>query len=148
MAENITPTITASNSGNQLYCSLTPIKVVTSFDIVDPDDTTVDAFYFQISEGYKISEDKLMLSGSHPNITSSWNASEGKLTLKSSTSAEANYIDIIAAVKDVIFESSSPTISGDKKFSFTIGDANYLPKTGHFYEYVPDLGISWTNAKA
>jgi len=124
------------------------MKVVTSFDIVDPDDSTVIAFYIQISEGYKNGEDKLTLPiGTNPNITTTWSASEGKLTLKSSASGPATYIDIIAAVKDVVFESSSSTVSGEKKFSFTIGDANYLPKTGHFYEYVPNLGITWTNAK-
>src|SRR5680860_236771 len=146
-AENIAPTITAT--GDQIYCPLMPMKVVTSFNITDPDDTTVDAFYIQISEGYINGEDKLTLpSGTNLNITASWSASEGKLTLQSSGSGPATYIDIIAAVKNVVFESNSPTVSGEKKFSFTIGDANYLPKTGHFYEYVPDLGITWTIAKA
>lgn len=145
-AENIAPTISAT--GDQIYCPLTQIKVVTSFDITDPDDTTVIAFFIQISEGYKNGEDKLTLSGSHPNITTTWSASEGKLTLKSASLTEATYVEIIAAVKDVVFESSSPTISGKKSFSFTIGDANYLPKTGHFYEYVSALGITWQNAKA
>jgi gliding motility-associated-like protein len=145
-AQNIAPEITAT--GNQIYCPLNQMKVVTSFDIVDPDDSTVIAFYIQISEGYKNGEDKLTLPiGTNPNITTTWSASEGKLTLKSSASGPATYIDIIAAVKDVVFESSSSTVSGEKKFSFTIGDANYLPKTGHFYEYVPNLGITWTNAK-
>ena len=143
---DVAPTITAT--GNQIYCPLTPMKVVTSFNITDPDDTTVSAFYIQISEGYKIGEDKLMLPfGTNPNITTSWSASEGKLTLKSSSATPATYIDIITAVKDVVFESSSLTVSGIKKISFTIGDANYLPKTGHFYEYVPSLGITWQNAK-
>ncbi|MHB1145980.1 MAG: T9SS type B sorting domain-containing protein [Lutibacter sp.] len=143
---DVAPTITAS--GDQIYCPLTQMKVVTSFNITDPDDTTVVAFYIQISEGYKSSEDKLKLPvGSNPNITTSWSASEGKLTLKSASSTEATYADIIAAVKDVVFESSSPSVSGGKKISFTIGDANYLPKTGHFYEYVPFIGITWQNAK-
>ncbi|MDO9276893.1 MAG: T9SS type B sorting domain-containing protein [Lutibacter sp.] len=145
-AQNIAPTITAT--GNQTYCPLTQMKVVTSFDITDPDDTTVIAFYIQISEGYKNGEDKLTLpAGTNPNIASSWSPSEGKLTLKSAGLAEATYIDIVAAVKKVVFESSSPNVSGEKKFSFTIGDANYLPSTGHFYQYIPDLGITWTSAK-
>lgn len=144
---DVAPTITAS--GDQFYCPLTQMKVVTSFNITDPDDSTVIAFYIQISEGYKSSEDKLTLpSGIHPNITTSWSASEGKLTLNSSGSGPATYADIIAAVKDVVFESSSPTVSGEKKFSFTIGDANYLPSTGHFYEYISALGITWQNAKS
>lgn len=114
------------------------MKIVTSFDITDPDDTTVIAFYIQISEEYKNGEDKLTIPvGTNPNITTTWSASEGKLTLKSSSSADATYIDIIAAVKDVVFESNSPTLSGEKSFSFTIGNANYLPSTGHFYKYVP-----------
>ena len=54
----VAPTITAS--GDQIYCPLSQMKVVTSFNITDPDDTTVDAFYFQISEGYKISENKIL----------------------------------------------------------------------------------------
>lgn len=142
---DVAPTITAT--GNQIYCPLSQMKVVTSFNIADPDDVTVIAFFIQISEGYKNGEDKLMLLGSHPNITATWSASEGKLTLKSSSAAAATYVDIIAAVNDVVFESSSPTVSGEKKFSFTIGDANYLPSTGHFYEYVEATGITWTIAK-
>ncbi len=145
-SENIAPTITAT--GDQIYCPLSQMKVVTSFDITDPDDATVDAFYIQISEGYKNGEDKLTLPlGLHPNITTSWSASEGKLTLKNSGSGSATYVDIISAVKDVIFESSSLLVSGEKSFSFTIGDANYLPSTGHFYEYVAAIGITWKSAK-
>jgi gliding motility-associated-like protein len=142
---DVAPTITAT--GNQIYCPLIPMKVVTSFDIVDPDDTTVVAFYIQISEGYK-NGDRLMLPvGTNPAITTTWSATEGKLTLKSVSATPATYIDIIAAVKNVVFESSSPNVSGIKSFSFTIGDANYLPKTGHFYEYVAAPGILWTDAK-
>jgi gliding motility-associated-like protein len=143
---DIAPTIIAT--GDQIYCPLTQVKVVTSFNITDPDDTSVIAFYIQISEGYKNGEDKLTLPvGSNPNITASWSASEGKLTLENSSATPATYTDIIAAVKNVVFESSSPTVSGEKKFSFTIGDANYLPSTGHFYEYVEAIGITWTSAK-
>lgn len=143
---DVAPTISAS--GNQIYCPLTQMKVVTSFNIVDPDDLTVAAFYIQISEGYKNGEDKLTLPvGSNPNITTTWSASEGKLTLKNSSATPATYTDIIAAVKDVVFESNSLNVSGIKSFSFTIGDANYLPKTGHFYEYVSSVGITWTSAK-
>ncbi|MDD3721717.1 MAG: T9SS type B sorting domain-containing protein [Lutibacter sp.] len=144
-AQNIAPTITAT--GDQIYCPLSQMKIVTSFDITDPDDTTVIAFYIQISEGYVNDSDKLILLGTHPNITTSWSATEGKLTLKSSGSGSVTYVDIIAAVKEVVFESSSSLISGEKSFSFTMGDANYLPSTGHFYEYVKDIGITWTDAK-
>ena len=37
--------------------------------------------------------------------------------------------------------------SNEKTFSFTIGDANYLPQTDHYYEFVSDIGITWTQAR-
>ena len=35
----------------------------------------------------------------------------------------------------------------DKKISISVGDANYLPSTDHYYEYVPSPGITWSAAK-
>ena len=141
---NIPPTITAT--GIQAYCPLSEINIVTDFDIVDPDDTEIEALFIQISTGYEFGFDLLTLNGSHPNIVTNWNQTEGKLTLKGIGSLEVSYIDLIAAVKDVVFRSTSNN-PVDKFFSFTIGDANYLPKTGHYYEYVQAIGITWTNAK-
>ena len=144
---NTPPNLTAT--GDQYYCPQSQLKVVTNFNIIDPDDTEIEAVYMQISTGYVNGEDSLDLSlpGSHPNISTSWIVSEGKLTLKSSTAGNALYTDLIAAVKDVVFESTSANPTIDKTFSITIGDANYLPSTGHFYEYIPSSEITWTNAK-
>ncbi|MFD0835562.1 T9SS type B sorting domain-containing protein [Mariniflexile aquimaris] len=134
-------------TGNQAYCAKSQIKIVTDFDIVDPDDTSILALYVQISAGYVLGEDTLSLIGNHPNIAPPiWNSLEGKLTLEGVASAPVSYIDIIAAVKDIVFQSTSNNPS-DKSFSITIGDANFLPSTGHYYEYVPAVGITWTNAK-
>ena len=47
---NIAPVLTAT--GNQIYCPATYMKIVTDFNIVDPDDTGIDAVYIQISSGY------------------------------------------------------------------------------------------------
>lgn len=143
---NIPPEISAS--GDQTYCPLSQINVTTSFNINDPDDTEIEALFIQISTGYVNGEDQLLLTGNHPNVLSSWNASEGKLSLFGIGGANVSYTDLIAAVNDVVFQSNSPNVSGEKYFSFTIGDANYLPSTGHYYEYVPSQGISWTAARA
>ena len=143
-SQNIAPNITAT--GDQLYCPLSQIRVVTDFDIIDPDNTEIEALYVQISTGYVLGSDSLFLTGSHPNVVALWNITEGKLTLKGNGTPQAAYVDLIDAVKDVLFQSTS-TNPINKYFSFTIGDANYLPKTGHYYEYVPALGITWTNAK-
>lgn len=139
------PILTAT--GDQYYCLKSQMNIATDFNIVDPDDTEIKAIYVQISTGYVRNEDTLILTGTHTSLSTSWSSSEGKLTIKSSLGGNALYTDLIAAVKDVIFESSSISPSNDKSFSITISDANYLPSTGHFYEYVANLGITWTAAK-
>jgi len=144
---NIPPKIIAK--GNQSYCPLSQINIVTSFNIFDPDNTDVTAFFIQISTGYDRNNDKLELINktSHLNIATSWSTADGKLTIKSSGTGNAKYADVIAAVKDVVFVNSSLSVSGNRTFSFTIGNANFLPLTGHFYEFVSDVGITWTDAK-
>ncbi|TXG39356.1 T9SS type B sorting domain-containing protein [Seonamhaeicola maritimus] len=142
---NVPPNIQAT--GDQNYCPLSQINVVSTFDIIDPDDTEIEALYIQISTGYVNGEDSLVLTGIHPNVVSSWDNLEGKLSLSGVGGVNVSYTDLITAVYDVVYQSSSASVSGDKFFSFTVGDANYLPSTGHYYEYVPDVGITWTAAK-
>ena len=145
--QNTPPTVTAV--GNQIYCPQSQQPIVTSFDITDPDpgDTTVDAFYIQISTGYVFGEDELLLTGSHPTINASWNSNEAKLTLTNSGGGPALITDIISAVYDVVFSSTSVNVSA-KTFSLTVGSANYLSSNGHYYEFVPANLITWTAAKA
>jgi gliding motility-associated-like protein len=146
------PSITAT--GNLSYCPLSQTKIVSTVTIShDPSELTTDAVYIQIASGYVIGEDQLLLSNatSHPTITSSWNAVEGKLTLSSpTTGVQVNYSEFEAAIKDVVFYISNPNPSGTRNFSISLGNgkANYLPSNGHYYEYVPSLGITWTDAKA
>ncbi|MEY4085093.1 MAG: hypothetical protein RL074_880, partial [Bacteroidota bacterium] len=146
------PSITAT--GNFSYCPLSQTKIVSTVTIShDPSELTTDAVYIQIASGYVIGEDQLLLSNvtSHPTIATSWNAFEGKLTLSSPTvGVQVNYSEFEAAIKDVVFYSSNPNPSGTRNFSISLGNglANYLPSNGHYYEYVPNLGITWTNAKA
>lgn len=143
-AQNIAPILTAT--GNQAYCPKSQIKIVTDFNIVDPDDTTIEALFVQISVGYVSGQDELSLSGVHPNVVTSWSVLEGKLTLRGLGLNPINLLEAIAAIKDVVFQSTSNN-PVNKFFSITIGDANYLEKTGHYYQYVPALGISWSQAK-
>ena len=142
--QNVAPILSAT--GNQLYCPLTPIKIVTDMTIVDPDDLGIDAIYIQISSGYVNGQDVLTLTGFHPTIASNWNAGLGKLTL-SGIISQPTYTDLVAAIKDVEFYNSSSNPSGTRNFSITVGQANYLPSNGHYYLYFPNLGITWTSAK-
>jgi gliding motility-associated-like protein len=141
---NVPPILSAT--GNQIYCPQTQTKIVIDFNIIDPDDSGIDAIYIQISSGYINPQDILILSGNHPNIASTWNQASGKLTLTGVTN-QPTYTEIIAAVKDIVFQNNSANPSGTRTFSITVGQANYLPSTGHYYEYVPNIGITWLNAK-
>ncbi|HUH29743.1 MAG TPA: T9SS type B sorting domain-containing protein [Gelidibacter sp.] len=126
---------------------MTQIPVATQFNITDPDDPGISELFIQISTGYDINHDQLLLTGAHPKITSSWNNTEGKLTLSGIGNALIPYPDLINAVLEVVFESDLASISGDRYFSFTIGNANYLPSTGYYYEFIPALGITWKEAE-
>ncbi|MCM0664722.1 T9SS type B sorting domain-containing protein [Flavobacterium tyrosinilyticum] len=138
-------------TGDQLYCPQSTIKIVTDVTITnDPSETGTEAIYIQISSGYSSGFDKLELLNptAHSNITTSWDPVAGKITLSSTTTgADVLYSDFVAAIKDVAFTNSSATASGIKTFSITMGKANYLPSTQHYYEYVPSIGITWTAAR-
>ncbi len=138
-------------TGDQLYCPQNTIKIVTAFTIThDPAEAATKGVYIQISSGYSSGLDQLTLSNpaAHPNVITSWDATAGKLSITSPTGADVLYSDLVDAVKDVVFSNSSATASGTRTFSITIGNANYLPSTQHFYLFVPSIGITWTSAKA
>ena len=105
VAQNTSPVLTAQ--GNQVYCPGTPINIVTSFDITDVDDTETNAVYIQISSGYVNGQDILALSTPITNITSSWNATSGKLTIQGVGGQSVPYTDIIAAVENVTYNSTA-----------------------------------------
>ncbi len=131
-------------SGNQVYCPGNSVAVAESISITDPDDTSTTAVYIQISGGYVNGEDLLTLTGSHPGITTSWEPIQGELTLQ----GPATYTQFEAAILATEFSSSSSSPTGTKQFSITVGEANFLPSTGHYYEFVSAPGISWTAAEA
>ena len=143
--QNTPPTVTAV--GNQIYCPQSQQPIVTFFDIGGPGNTLISAFYIQISSGYILGEDKLSLAVSHPNVDANWNANQAKLTLTGTGGGSATYTDIIAAVYDVVFNSTNINV-GPKTFSLTAGSANYLASTGHYYDFIPANLITWTDAKA
>lgn len=136
--QNQPPILTAT--GYQSYCSNRPVNVVESISISDTDDTTTSAVYIQVSSGYVNGSDLLTLTGTHPNITSSWDAVQGELTLSGPTT----YTEFETAIEQVEF---TTTNWGDRQFSITVGEPNFLPVTQHYYEYVSDPGISWTDAQ-
>lgn len=139
-----------SASGDQFYCPQTNIKIVTSFSIAhDPLETGTQAAYIQISSGYSTAFDILSLSNpaAHPSILTTWDPLAGKLKLSSAIGGDVLYSDLEAAIRDIEFTNPSATASGNRTFSITIGQANYLPSTQHYYLFVPSIGITWTAAR-
>lgn len=144
VGQNVAPVLQAT--GNQLYCPQTSLPIVTNMSITDPDDVGISAMYIQISSGYVFGQDVLTLTGVHPSISASWNAIEGKLSLNG-VSGNPTYVAFIAAIEAVVFSTSNPNPSDQRVFSITVGQANYLASTDHYYEFVPNIGINWNAAK-
>ncbi|SFE27015.1 Ig-like domain-containing protein [Flavobacterium xueshanense] len=145
------PRITAT--GNQNYCPQTSLKIVTDVNITGANatDTETEAIYIQISSGYVNGQDELRLNNLalHPTIASEWTPLEGKLKLSNIIpGTQVLYTDFVKAIKDVAFSNSAATPSGIRNFSITLGQANYLPRNGHYYQYISNIGINWNAAKA
>lgn len=88
-------------------------------------------------------EDQLSFADTD-SIKASWNASLGTLFLTGDAMAEKYR----AAVEQVEYTNlaASPT-NGTRSLAVTLQDVDYLPETGHFYENIGQVGISWTDAK-
>lgn len=143
------PKIIATSNSNP-YCPGTSLNIVETISITyDPLEPTIDAVSVQISSGYIFGQDILTLIGSHPSVSFNWVQSEGKLKLFSSTGSNIPYGDFEAAIADVKFSNSSPSPTGTRTFSISLGSGqlSYLPRNKHFYEYVANTGITWTDAK-
>jgi gliding motility-associated-like protein len=149
IVSNTAPVITAT--GSQIYCPGTSLNIVETISIIpDPSEPTTDAVSVQISSGYINGQDLLTLTGIHPTVSSNWIQSEGMLKLFSSTGGKIPYADFEAAIADVKFSNSSPSPSGNRTFSISLGSGqlSFLPRNKHFYEYVSSIGITWSSAKA
>lgn len=128
--------------GNQLYCAEAPMPILTDISI-SGGEGTLDEVFVQIATGYSLGSDELVLTGNHPQITASWSIATGLLTL----SGPATYFEFENAIRDIRFQTTESNFTQDKFFSVNLGEANFLPATGHYYFYVSDLGISWTEAR-
>jgi gliding motility-associated-like protein len=143
---NIPPYLKAT--GDQIYCPQTSTPIVTDINITDPDDTSTQSIYIQISVGYNDKQDVLSLTGTHPSIVTNWDPNVGKLKLSAPTNGILTpYTEFIAAIKDVVYTNMSKTPTGNRTFSISIDEANYLPTNHHFYEYFEAPGITWADAK-
>ena len=157
---SVTPQPVLNAIGDQIYCAGTDLKIATSFSITPSSlgETGQPAIYIQISEGYSNGQDILTIANpsNHPNVKFSFSAQFGKLTIESvSSGGLIDYNDIEKALLDVIFRTNSNSAQ-TRKFSITIGQADYLPSNDHYYKYIPFptnsagnvIAKSWTDSRA
>ena len=133
---------------NNLYCPLTNHNIIDDDVLTSIDNIESNAVYIQIVSEYNKNTDLLKLIGNYPTINVlPFDVINGKLTLQWIGGGTPLFSDFELALKDIVYYNNSPTPSGNRIFSITIGSANYLPLTGNYYEFVPALGITWTAAK-
>lgn len=136
-----------SGAGDQNFCEgSSGMPIVETISITDPDvdDTSLSEMSLQISTGYIRGEDVLSLTGTHSSITSHWDSAKGMLVL----TGPATFAEFEAAILEVEYSNLSdhPTF-GERVFTITLLQANFLSQTGHFYEFVHSVGIRWDDAR-
>lgn len=138
------PRITAT--GEFSYCLSSEQKIVDTVTLTDPDNLITE-IYIQISDGYVSGQDILSYTGTNPSIgVGVFDINTGKIRIFK-TNPLTTLTDLENAIKDIKFKNSTATASGKRSFSITIGQANYLPRNKHFYRYIADPGIHWSEAK-
>ncbi|MEH6705355.1 MAG: PA14 domain-containing protein [Galbibacter orientalis] len=128
--------------GNLIHCINGATPIVESVSITDDQDS-LEKVFIQISENYD-DGDLLTYTGSNGNISHSWSESEGRLTL----TGPATLAEFEAAILAVEFSSTAILDDDVKAFSIVLSELNFLESSGHYYEYIPSEGITWTVAKA
>ncbi|QLE00617.1 hypothetical protein HX109_03220 [Galbibacter sp. BG1] len=143
-AQNQPPTISAENSdGASAYCPGTSSRIAKNVIITNNGGgNSLSAAFIQITGNYKTG-DRLNFTNTS-KITGTFSNSEGKLKL----SGEATFAEYKAAIESITFTSTASFLDGlGKTFSIVLNEANYLERTGHYYEYIANVGITWTAAR-
>lgn len=116
-----------------------------------PEITIQNLIIDEASEGLKISvidynqgEDTLTYEAVG-NLDYGWNNAYGWLEIKGAATSEIYQ----EAVRKVDYRNIAEQPRLDiRTFSISLLDADYLPKTKHFYRYISNLDITWKEAKA
>jgi gliding motility-associated-like protein len=130
-----------SRADTVFYCNR-PVTVAPGISIENIEfENPSDGIKISIAN-YRQGEDRLSYSGD--KFISSWDNNYGNLELTGAGTAE----EYEEAVRQVYYENlSNNTVPEPRSFSISLLDADYLPYTQHFYRYVKERGILWTEAR-
>jgi choice-of-anchor C domain-containing protein len=136
------PTLTTSSSGTDYTASTGGFVVDENLTVTDPDGEAINGATVAIGSGFDANVDRLAVNStavSDAGLTSSYDTSTGVLTLTGSASAA----QMQTVLRTVTYTYSGETTASarDLDVSFALGtdtggNVEYLPETGHFYEYV------------
>ena len=126
--------------GTITYCG-SPVPIAPALLITDPANQTISNAYVQFGDGFVPSEDRLSCTDDF-GITSSYNSTYGVLYL----TGEATTSEYQSVLRSVVYNniSGSPSVASRH---IIISLERYSPVTGHYYRFIDNSGISWTNAR-
>ena len=131
--------INLNNNGVPLqYCS-SPVLVAR--DLTIDGIPNINGMKISFSEGFIVGEDELSYSGKLAQSQ----PFPGTLELTGGATVK-DYVD---AIRTITYKNlkSVPSLSA-RKITISLNDVDYLPATGHFYRFVNQYKITWSNAKA
>ncbi len=141
------PSLTAGGGTATATAGGAAVAVDPNVTLDDPNGPNFSSASISIGTNFTASEDRLLFT-SQNGITGSYNTSTGILTL-SGSATPAQYQ---AALRSVAYEdiNANPATVNQaaRTVSFSIAPGTFNPANGHFYNFVHNPGITWTNAKA
>ena len=146
---NTPPRLSVSSTTNY---NGSPVPVAPILTITDPDvGDTLNGATVVITNQFNAAQDRLGIagqtgtSGSISGITWNYNTTSGVMTL-TGTASVSTYESLL---RQVTYQNTSATPGiNPRSVHFALGTTLANPANGHFYEFVPSSGISWTAAES
>ena len=142
------PVLITSETGEYLNDSNARV-IDADLTVADTDEgATLDGASVAISSNFNAEEDLLGIQGQDgtsgiSGIDWNYNAETGVLDL-SGTAPVETYQEVL---QQVTYQNSNPRPEQqERSFDFNVDTIRSNPENGHFYEYVADPNISWTDA--
>lgn len=143
--QNLSPTLTVDPNVT-FQQGGDPIQVAPNLTLSGPSDQTLDKATVTLGAGFVANEDHLSLpDGISTAITTAYDNATGILTL----SGNADFATYQSVLQQVTYQNTSaaPTMA-DRTATISLGSNLYFAETGHYYEFVSDRHITWSDAKA
>jgi len=141
------PVLTGSGTPASFQENGPPVAVDAGLTLTDEDGAseTIDGAFVTIAGGFVAAEDVLAFTPV-AGITGNYNAASGVLVLNGTASVG----DYQTVLRSVTYDNTDPSAAPDARtISFSIAPgALFNPETGHFYDFVSDYDILWTEARA